>query len=552
MVSSTTKSSDAKQKTIANISKGKLSFKLMGCCVLLALLIMSACCMIGYVKYKNSTYQIYNEFAYQIANVASEHVDGNRIETYRSTKAKDAAYEDMSQELYTLYSNTGVTSIYICVPDPESLTIFNIYDARIHEVAEESKPYYDLGAVDPIGATNPQLIVDVYLTGKLTNDYFIRETDYGYNTSAVVPILDDSGKPTALLVVDVPMSLINEALREYLLFALWGSVIVGVVFLFFFLIYLRRGIIVPLNLISKEAASFVENDANTSEELLLVKTRDEIERLAKSIHQMEVDTRKYIENLTSVTAEKERIGAELNVATQIQASMLPAVDPAPYPERKDFDIFAVMEPAKEVGGDFYDFFMIDDDHLAVVVGDVSGKGVPASLFMVIAKTLIKDRALSGANPAANFTITNELLCEGNGGGLFVTGWLGIYEFSTRKLTYVNAGHNPPLIRRKGEAFEYVKARTGFVLAGMEGVRYRENETYLNPGDTLYIYTDGVTEATNSQEELFGEARLKAVLDEHADAAPEELLKRVHVRIDEFVKDAPQFDDITMLGLRINH
>lgn len=507
--------------------------------------------MIGYTKYRMSTFKIYNDFAYQIANTARTYVDGSRIDVYRSTGVKDEAYEEMSRRLYDLYRHTEIASVYICVPDPTNMTIFNIFDARVHEVDDNLKPYYDLGAVDPIGAENPQLIVDVFLTGNLADDYFIRETEYGYNTSAVVPVMNSDGIPAALLVVDVPMSLIHEALREYLLFSLLGSLVVVIVFLIFFLRYLRKGIILPLNLISHESASFIENETAVSEKLLTVHTGDEIERLAGSIHRMQQDTRQYIDNLTRITAEKERIGAELNVATEIQASMLPAVFPKPYPDRDDFDIFATMQPAKEVGGDFYDFFLVDDDHLAVVVGDVSGKGVPASLFMVIAKTLIKDRALSGESPASNFTATNELLCEGNGGGLFVTGWMGVYEFSTRKLTFVNAGHNPPLIKHGSGEFEYVKTRPGFVLAGMEGVRYRENTVDLQPGDTLYLYTDGVTEATDADNKLFGDERLKKALNALGDTSAEQMLKGVQKCIDEFVKDAPQFDDITMLALKIN-
>jgi len=547
MESSTTKNCEVKSRA-AKRKYHKLSAKLVSCCILLALLITASSCMIGYWKYRDSTFEIYNSFAYKVANTASSYVDGARIADYLVTGEKDEAYEEMAQHLYTLYKNTEVRSIYICVPNAEDVTIANIYDVRIHET--EYPEYYELGVVDPIGANNPELIIGIYQTGELSEDYFIRETDYGYNTSAVVPLIGSDGTPSAILVVDVPMALIDQALREYLIFSVSVSVIVVVLFVAFFVMYLKKGIVSPLRLIAKEAAEFIEEETSVSGELQNVRTGDEIEMLATSIHQMEIDINQYIDNLTTVTAEKERIGAELNVATQIQASMLPAVYPWPFPDREDFDIHALMTPAKEVGGDFYDFFFIDDDHLALVIGDVSGKGVPASLFMVIAKTLIKDRALAGATPAEIFTTTNNQLCEGNGGGLFVTGWMGIYEFSTRKFTYVNAGHNPPLIRRADGQFEYVKSRAGLVLAGMEGIRYRQTETELNPGDTLYIYTDGVTEATNSRNELFGNDRLQNVLNANIGATAENLLKAVLEDIDRFVQDAPQFDDITMLGFTV--
>ena len=280
---------------------------------------------------------------------------------------------------------------------------------------------------------------------------------------------------------------------------------------------------------------------------LELRTGDEVELLANSFRKMEEDMISYIRSFVAVTAEKERIGAELNVATQIQADMLPRIFPA-FPDREEFDIYATMDPAKEVGGDFYDFFLVDDDHLAMVIADVSGKGVPAALFMVIAKTLIKNHAQNKDCPSAVFTQTNEQLCEGNDAGLFVTAWMGLLEISTGKFTYVNAGHNPPLLKHADGQFEWLKSRPGFVLAGMEGVRYREFTMELTPGDVLYLYTDGVTEATDANQELFGEARLQAALNEVSDLPVHKLLPKIKERIDAFVGEAEQFDDITMLGL----
>ena len=191
---------------------------------------------------------------------------------------------------------------------------------------------------------------------------------------------------------------------------------------------------------------------------------------------------------------------------------------------------------------------MDDDHLAVVIADVSGKGVPAALFMVIAKTLIKNHAQNRETPGSVFTQTNEQLCEGNDAGLFVTAWMGVLEISTGKFVYVNAGHNPPLLKRAGGQFEWLRSRPGFVLAGMEGVRYRENTLQLEPGDTLYLYTDGVTEATDAGQQLFGEERLQAALNEEPDLPVHQLLPKIKGCIDTFVGEAEQFDDITMLGL----
>ncbi|MBQ7067860.1 MAG: SpoIIE family protein phosphatase, partial [Synergistaceae bacterium] len=276
---------------------------------------------------------------------------------------------------------------------------------------------------------------------------------------------------------------------------------------------------------------------------------DEIGDLAKSFNAMAVSLKDYINNLASITAEKERISTELNVATQIQADMLPRIFPA-FPERKEFDIYASMNPAKEVGGDFYDFFFIDDKHLALVMADVSGKGVPAALFMVISKTLIKTRALMGGTPSEILYDVNNQLCEGNDAGLFVTVWLGILDIETGKITAANAGHEYPALKRvDNTSFELLKDKHTPAVATIEEIRFKNYEIELNPGDVLFIYTDGVAEATNSSEELYGTDRMIEDLNKYTDSKIDELLINMKKEVDKFTGDAPQFDDITMLGLR---
>lgn len=247
--------------------------------------------------------------------------------------------------------------------------------------------------------------------------------------------------------------------------------------------------------------------------------------------------------------EKERIGAELNVATQIQASILPCVFPA-FPEYEEFDIYASMDPAKEVGGDFYDFFLVDPDHLALVMADVSGKGVPAALFMMITKTLLKNAAQSGLCPGAVLETVNNQLLENNEAGMFVTVWLGIYEISTGRLTAANAGHEYPAVKRVGGSFTLFKDKHGFVMGGMEDVTYREYELTLHAGDILFLYTDGVAEATNKEKQLYGTDRMLDALNKKENADSRELLLTVRADIDLFVGEAEQFDDITMLALKI--
>ena len=245
--------------------------------------------------------------------------------------------------------------------------------------------------------------------------------------------------------------------------------------------------------------------------------------------------------------ESSRIETELNMASSIQADMLPNIYPA-FPDRPEFDIYATMDPAKEVGGDFYDFFLIDDDHLCLVIADVSGKGVPAALFMMASKIILQNHAKLGKSPAQILTDANAAICSNNREEMFVTVWLGILEISTGKLTAANAGHEYPVIKKADDNFELLKDKHGFVIGGMDGIRYKEYELRMESGSKLFLYTDGVPEATDAQGELFGTERMLEALNSDAESEPESILKQVRSYVDGFVKEAEQFDDLTMLCL----
>ena len=277
------------------------------------------------------------------------------------------------------------------------------------------------------------------------------------------------------------------------------------------------------------------------------RTDDEIEILAEAFATLSKRTRDYIDEITTITAEKERIGTELALATRIQADMLPNIYPA-FPERPEFDIYATMTPAKEVGGDFYDFFLVDDNHLGLVMADVSGKGVPAALFMMISKILVQNYAMTGRSPAEVLRDVNNQICSNNREEMFVTVWFGVLDTRTGKITAANAGHEYPALMPSGGQFELIKDKHGFVIGGMEGMRYKEYELLLTPGAKLFLYTDGVPEATDANKELFGTDRMLAALNEDTAAKPEDVLKQVRGAVDGFVKDAEQFDDLTMLCL----
>jgi len=275
-----------------------------------------------------------------------------------------------------------------------------------------------------------------------------------------------------------------------------------------------------------------------------VRSHVEFEDLSDDINSTVDTLKRYIKDAEA------RIDAELAFAKAIQHSALPSVFP-PYPNRKEFDIWATMHTAKEVGGDFYDYYFVNEETLAFLVADVSGKGIPAAMFMMTAKTLLKSYAETGMSVEKVFIHANEELCEGNETGMFVTAWMGLLNTKTGVITFANAGHNPPLVKHADGTFSYLKTRPGLVLAGMEGVRYRKNEVQLDPGDIIYLYTDGVTEAVNVDEELYGEERLQMVLNANADADTQTICEEVKVNVDAFAGEVPQFDDITMVCLKYN-
>ena len=362
----------------------------------------------------------------------------------------------------------------------------------------------------------------IYIDGALQRCFCMHNEIEGYKVIAVYPYSE--------AMVSRNVSLKVMTVMQILIF--------GLLFVMIFLL-VRRLIVKNLHQVNHALSAITDGNLET---VVNVRSHEEFDALSNDINATVDTLKRYIKEA------EERIDAELAFAKAIQHAALPSVFP-PYPERKEFEIFASMHTAKEVGGDFYDFYFVDDENLAFLMADVSGKGIPAAMFMMTAKTFIKSFAESGLSVEQVFTHANAKLCEGNDAGMFVTAWLGILNTKTGQVQFANAGHNPPLVRHADGTYEYLKSRAGFVLAGMEGVRYRKNELTLAPGDAIYLYTDGVTEATNLNEELYGEERLQKVLDIYKDATPEIICAEVKIDVDKFVGEAPQFDDITMLAIR---
>ena len=318
-----------------------------------------------------------------------------------------------------------------------------------------------------------------------------------------------------------------------MLTSIFMQVLIFATLFVFIYILIKRVIINNLQKINNTLGRITKGDLDVTVD---VRSNKEFSSLSDDINSTVSSLKRYIAEAAA------RIDKELEYAKQIQLSALPTN----FPDNETYGIYAQMIAAKEVGGDFYDFYKLSDTTVAFLAADVSGKGIPAAMFMMTAKTIIKDLAESGMAVNDIFTKANEKLCENNESGMFVTAWMGILDLTTGNVQFANAGHNPPLLKRADGTFEYLKTRAGFVLAGMEGVRYRVGELTLNPGDRLFLYTDGVPEATNAENKLYGEDRLLAFMNQNASMEATKLLPALKANIDEFVGEAPQFDDITML------
>ena len=531
---------------------------LIGCAVFITLLslIMGS---IGFLTYYNGIVGRYETYLHDILKLAMTEIDGDDLERCVREKSKSEQYERTQDFLNRIKEYYDIKYIYIVKPMnlDETDNMMDVMAGITRAEAEEDYDYYSVELGRLTGDYYSPEIVRHYMDACAipgeVSFYRNKSEEFGYMYTGMIPVLDSAGEPVAVLAADLSMQEITRVWQRYWMIVGAEILILVTFFLFSMYQWLRKRVIAPLKQLEEVSASFVESSRQTQDPSRIdfkradIHTGDEMEVLSDALNAMFDDTRRYMTNLLSVTAEKEKIGAELNVATQIQADMLPRIFPA-FPDRREFDLYAFMHPAREVGGDFYDFFLIDEDHLCMVIADVSGKGVPAALFMVIAKTLIKNQAMMGDDPADILGKVNEQLCEGNDAMLFVTVWISILTISTGKGIAANAGHEHPVIRRAGGSYELVVYRHSPAVAAMEGMRFRQHSFELHPGDRLFVYTDGVPEATNAENELFGNERMLDVLNSQPDRKPHALLETMKREIDIFVGEAPQFDDITMLCL----
>ena len=435
----------------------------------------------------------------------------------------------------------GVDDVYIAMIDEETGAL--VYMADPGEV-----DHFEPGEWEEISPKSMRTYLDWDGEGMLYD--LDRSEELGWYCAAAYPIIDAAGETFAYVFVDLTLNNVIREMGGYLLYVTVGILVVSLFVALHARKRMRKDVAEPVRAISEAAEAYVRGKAEGAEDPcfagLNIHTRDELEDLSRIMADMEETISEHEQQIKTITSQEERTKTELGMAGRIQRSMLPQMFP-PFPERNEFDIFASMEPARMVGGDFYDFFLIDEDHLALLIADVSGKGIPAALFMMISEVIIKSCAMLGKSASEILTKTNEGLCSDNKVEMFVTVWLGILEISTGRITASNAGHEYPALMREGR-FSLLKDKHGFVIGGMDGMTYPEYEVRLQPGDKLFLYTDGLPEASDRDNRMFGKDRMLASLNRNPGASPREILETIRHDVDEFVGDAEQFDDLTMLCL----
>ena len=467
-------------------------------------------------------------------------------EAYRerfSSVQERSDWQTVLSVLNDFRESSDVNDIYLAMYERENSALVYLADP------DPSEYHFDPGEWEVVESKEIEKFLTWDGDGKL---YDISDTEkYGWMCTAGVPVRNAEGETIAFVLADVTLSEMAGQMKAFLYQYIVAMSITTLLLGLLFTWHMKKTLVNPINSIAEAAQAYVQakhDGAETTEFFsnLNIRTGDEVENLSFVMADMERDLADYIENLTEVTAEKERISTELDLARRIQKHMLPNIFP-PFPERNDFDIYATMNPAKEVGGDFYDYFLLDKDHVALVIADVSGKGIPAAMFMMRAKAAIGNAARTGISTDKILTEVNNFLCEGNEAEMFVTVWIGIIDLTTGVMQCSNAGHEYPVLYRAGEKYELLKDRHSLVLAAMEDAPMSSYEIRFNKGDRLFVYTDGATEAINKNCEAYGTRRIVTKLNTLRHVSEEQALHALHHDIDMFVGGTEQFDDITLMG-----
>ncbi|MBP3913877.1 MAG: serine/threonine-protein phosphatase [Lachnospiraceae bacterium] len=517
--------------------------------ILMLMLFSVIVILMGQQSFTNALMHQYSEGAFLTASAGTTEINPNRMDQFVKSGGEGSEYRYVWSRLDKLCNSTGSTFVYVIIPDRSDYRHITFIFSTINHQSDYN--VYDFGYVrettnDDYREKYKRICEEGSQEELVIRDKGYIETDP--HITAMVPLTGTDGEVKAILCVQRQMEELARLRRNYLEIIVIAMIVLSILVAAGQTRLLRRELLRPLKMISFETQRFSQE--NTLPEKSLrerISNKDVIGTLAESVDSMEEQIQDYIANLTRVTAETERISTELELAARIQKGMVPEDFPV-FPDRHEFTVYASMRPAREVGGDFYDFFLIDRDHLCLVIADVSGKGVPAALFMMVAKTILTNNAMGGNTPSQILKESNIALCAKNTVEMFVTCWIGILEISSGKMVAANAGHEYPLIRKKDGSYEVLKDPHGFVLGGMDGMEYPEYTVTLERGSGIFLYTDGVPEATNTREEMFGLERMTEALKGRGEIEPEENLKHVQVAVDAFVGDAEQFDDMTMMCL----
>lgn len=535
-------------KKLIDQMRSSLALNTIGAIIMILALFCTIVSILGYVTFTNAFNREYSHTTSHIAYTAASLVDGDDLDAYLAGD-QESDYLKTKRILDGFVERMNISLVYVIKVDTSDYGRFvSIFNSVNNTVDDSDYTPWELGYKRD--TTNDEYREKYRAIYNEESDY---ETVYRDKTTdgqhphitTMVPVKGSDGTVKGILCVQRPIRELTDARRPYTVNVIVTTIVLAVIFSILAAIYIRKNLAVPIAKVSDEAKRFARENQK-GEKLGEISRFSSLSDLADSIDRMEEEMTRYMENLTEAIAEKERIGTELSLASAIQSDSLPDVFPA-FPERRDFDLFASITAAKEVGGDLYNFFLIDDDHLALIIGDVSGKGVPAALFMMVTNILIATRSRMGGTPNEILSYINDKLCEHNKAGMFVTIWFAIIELSTGKGIAANAGHEHPAIRRANGKWELDIYRHSPAVAVMEDMIFADREFEMHPGDSLFVYTDGVTEATDSSNELFGTDRMLEALNRDPGATCEKLIANVKEGIDGFVKDAPQFDDITMLA-----
>lgn len=532
--------------------RSSMSVSIIGGIILLVVIFGLIVSGIGYISFTNAFKKEYSISTYHMADTATTLINGDHVDAYLAGGEAEE-YEQTKEALDAYCVRMRLSLIYLIKVDTSDYGRFvSIFNAVDNTVDDSSYTPWELGFKrDTTNDEYRRKYKKLYdKESAYETLYRIKTTDGQHpHITTMVPVMDASGEVVSILCVQRPARELDDARRPYLIIIAISTILLAILSGIIAAFYIRKHFVAPVEKVSKEATRFAKENTK-GEPLGEISHFSVFSNLSSSIDTMESDMVNYIDNLTEVTAEKERIGAELSLAKTIQENSVPNIFPA-FPERPEFDIFASMTPAKEVGGDFYNFFLVDEDHLVMVIGDVSGKGIPAALFMMVTNILISDRTYMGGTPAEILQYVNNNLYDHNRAEMFVTVWLGILEISTGKILMANAGHEDAAVYHKStNTVELFKTKHGFVAGALSDMQYKDFEIQLKKGDKLFLYTDGVPEATNGEGKMFTLDGMLDALDCYKENPPKEILDGIYESVNSFVGDEPQFDDLTMLCLEL--